>query len=53
VELDASGLYAICVQHEIDHLQGKLFLDRMTDLSTLTQIEEFDQYWRTDSVEVI
>ena len=52
-ELDASGLYAVCVQHEVDHLRGKLFLDRMTDLSTLTQLEEFNKYWRTEQVEVI
>lgn len=53
VELDASGLYAVCIQHELDHLNGKLFLDRMTDLSTLTQLEEFDKYWRTEHAEVI
>src|SRR5213594_3408312 len=46
VESDASGLYAVCIQHEIDHLQGKLFLDRMTDFSTLTQLEEFEKYRR-------
>jgi peptide deformylase len=53
VELDAAGLYAVCIQHELDHLQGKLFLDRMTDFSTLTQLEEFDKYWRTEHAEVI
>ena len=53
VEFDASGLYAICIQHELDHLQGRVFLDRMTDLSTLTQLEEFDRYWRTEHAEVI
>ena len=53
VELDASGLYAICIQHEIDHLQGKLFLDRMTDFTTLTQLEEFEKYWRTEHAKVI
>lgn len=53
VELDASGLYAVCIQHEMDHLIGKLFLDRMTDFSTLTQLEEFDKYWRTEHAEVI
>ena len=53
VEMDASGLYAVCIQHELDHLQGKLFLDRMTDFSTLTQLEEFDKYWRTEHAEVI
>ena len=53
VELDASGLFAVCIQHELDHLQGKLFLDRMTDFSTLTQLDEFDKYWRTEHAEVI
>ena len=53
VELDAAGLYAVCIQHEMDHLIGKLFLDRMTDFSTLTQLEEFDKYWRTEHAEVI
>lgn len=53
VELDATGLYAVCIQHELDHLQGKLFVDRMTDFSTLTQMEEFDKYWRTEHAEVI
>ena len=53
VALDASGLYAVCIQHELDHLIGKLFLDRMTDLSTLTQLEEFDKHWRTEHAEVI
>ena len=53
VELDAGGLYAVCIQHELDHLMGKLFLDRMTDLSSLTQLEEFDRYWRTEHAEVI
>jgi len=53
VTLDATGLYAVCIQHEMDHLLGKLFLDRMTDLSTLTQLDEFDQYWRTEHADVI
>ena len=53
VEFDASGLYGVCIQHELDHLQGKLFLDRMTDFSTLTQLDEFDKYWRTEHAEVI
>lgn len=34
VELEADGLLAICIQHEIDHLDGKLFVDY---LSTLKQ----------------
>lgn len=53
VEFDASGLFAVCIQHEMDHLIGKVFLDRMTDLSTLTQLEEFDKYWRQEPATVI
>ncbi len=31
-ELTAEGLLAICIQHEIDHLQGKLFVDHLSSL---------------------
>ncbi|MEX0619544.1 MAG: peptide deformylase [Pseudohongiellaceae bacterium] len=31
-ELDAEGLLATCIQHEIDHLDGKLFVDYLTTL---------------------
>lgn len=31
-ELDADGLLAICIQHEIDHLNGKLFVDYLSPL---------------------
>ena len=33
-ELEADGLLAVCIQHEIEHLDGKLFVDK---LSTLKQ----------------
>ena len=52
-DIEANGLYAVCIQHEMDHLLGKLFIDRMTDLSTLTQLEEFDAYWKEESSSVI
>ncbi|MEW5736317.1 MAG: peptide deformylase [Thermodesulfobacteriota bacterium] len=32
VRLDAEGLLAIVLQHEIDHLEGKLFIDRISRL---------------------
>ncbi len=41
----ATGFFARVIQHEWDHLQGKVFLDRMTDLSTLTHLTEFARYW--------
>lgn len=30
--LDASGLLAVCVQHELDHLQGKVFIEYLSQL---------------------
>jgi peptide deformylase len=31
-EMDASGLLAVCIQHEMDHLEGKLFVDHLSEL---------------------
>lgn len=31
-EMEASGLEAVCIQHEIDHLDGKLFVDYLSDM---------------------
>ncbi|HSH28457.1 MAG TPA: peptide deformylase [Thiohalobacter sp.] len=31
-ELEAEGLLAVCIQHEIDHLDGKLFVDYLSGL---------------------
>ncbi len=31
-EMDADGLLAVCIQHEIDHLDGKLFVDYLSPL---------------------
>ena len=31
-ELEADGLLAVCVQHEIEHLDGKLFVDKLSIL---------------------
>jgi len=32
VEEDAEGLYAVCIQHEMDHLEGTLFIDHLSRL---------------------
>jgi len=32
VEEDAEGLYAVCIQHEMDHLEGVLFIDHLSRL---------------------
>ena len=52
-DFEATGLYAVCIQHELDHLIGKIFLDRMTDMSTLTQLGEFEAYWKQEAAPVI
>jgi len=32
IEEEAEGLYAVCIQHEMDHLQGVLFIDHLSRL---------------------
>jgi len=50
VELRASGFTARVIQHETDHLDGVLFLDRMTTFETLTFLDEFGRYWSDQEV---
>jgi peptide deformylase len=45
LHLEVSDFLAVVFQHELDHLWGKLFIDRMTDLTTLCHQREFDRYW--------
>ena len=48
IEREATGLHARVVQHEVDHLDGILFLDRMTDLSTLSFESEMHHLFTDD-----
>jgi peptide deformylase len=32
IEMEADGLLAVCIQHEMDHLDGKLFVDYLSEL---------------------
>ena len=41
----AQDFHARVIQHEFDHLNGKVYLDRMRDFSTLTFLQEFSRYW--------
>ncbi len=45
IEIEASDFFARVIQHETDHLDGIVFLDRMRNLSTLTHQHEFFKYW--------
>ena len=40
----ANDFHARVIQHEWDHLNGKVYLDRMRDLSTLAFLAEFARY---------
>jgi peptide deformylase len=45
-EMQLEGFPARVVQHENDHLDGVLFVDRMTSFETLTFLDEYGKYWR-------
>jgi peptide deformylase len=44
--LDADGLLATCLQHEIDHLDGKLFIDHLSRLKRDMVIKKFTKLAR-------
>jgi len=44
ISIDASGFFAVVLQHEIDHLNGIVFLDRMKDLKNLSFLKEYERY---------
>ena len=45
IQITAEGFFARVIQHEFDHLMGKVYLDRMPDLKTLAHLAEFQRYW--------
>ncbi len=40
-EEEADGLYATCIQHEIDHLNGVLFIDHISKLKRDRIVKKF------------
>jgi len=46
---NASGLTARVIQHETDHLDGVLFMDRMRTLKSLAFMEEYRRFWTEDA----
>ena len=42
-EEDADGLFATCIQHEIDHLNGVLFVDHLSKLKRDMVIRKFEK----------
>ncbi len=41
----AEGFFARVIQHELDHLAGHVYIDRMPDFRTLSHFAEFQRYW--------
>ena len=52
VTIDAHGWYARILQHEIDHLNGTLYIDRMRT-RTLTTAENMFRFWAEKNIEQV
>jgi peptide deformylase len=52
VRVEAEGWYARILQHEIDHLNGKLYIDRMHP-RTFCTLENYDRLWKAASVAAV
>ena len=50
-EMDADGLLAVCIQHEIDHLNGKLFVDYLSPLKR-NRIRKRMEKWIRDGADL-
>ena len=46
--LEAQDFFARVIQHECDHLDGHVYVDRMTDMRSLTFIKEFEDHLHKD-----
>jgi peptide deformylase len=47
-ERELDGLFATCIQHEIDHLNGKLFIDHLSRLKRERVIKKFTKQARRE-----
>ncbi len=46
VQIEAAGWYARILQHEIDHLKGTLYIDRMLSRS-FASIDHYNRHWKS------
>lgn len=51
IDQTVRGISAGTFQHECDHLNGKIFLDRVSDTKTLCTWKEFERHFQADFVE--
>jgi peptide deformylase len=47
-EVETEGFFARVIQHECDHLDGRVYLDRMPHMRSLTYLHEMEKYSHTD-----
>ena len=52
ITIKAQGWYARILQHEIDHLNGTLYVDRMKT-RTLTTAENMFRFWKSQSIQQV
>jgi peptide deformylase len=52
VEEDAEGLFATCIQHEMDHLEGVLFIDHLSRLKRETVLRKLKKAKKEAALEV-
>jgi peptide deformylase len=50
--IEAEGWYARILQHEIDHLHGRLYIDRMDSRSFMT-VDNLTRHWKDRPVEAV
>ena len=51
VEEEIEGLYAVCFQHELDHLEGVLFIDHLSRLRRDRAVAKVKKYMRSRALE--
>ena len=51
-ELRPDGLLAVCIQHEVDHLNGKLFVDYLSNLKRQRIRKQLEKQHRDAKAEV-
>jgi len=50
--IEARGWFARILQHEIDHLQGRLYIDRM-ETRSLTTLDNLNRYWKDLPIQTV
>ena len=49
IKKDAEGLHARIVQHEFDHLNGILYINRLVDSRAFGFVNEIEEYWKNNN----